>query len=266
MTLTTRALPDLEPVLTLARQAGEAALQFYRDAIQVDLKADQSPLTLADLASHRVLVEGLQALSRKIPVISEEDAEHADATALGTDRFWLVDPLDGTKEFVKRTGTFTVNIGLIDHGRPVAGVIRVPARNETYWAAAGLGAWKQTGDAPPQPIACTEPSARLRFVASRDHAGPEVAALLQRFPESDCLSIGSSLKFCLVAEGAADAYLRDVPTMEWDTAAAQAIVEAAGGAVLSHPAHAPLRYGKPGWRNGALLTVGRTELIERLFG
>src|SRR5690606_37397680 len=147
--------------------------------------------------------------------------------------------LDGTKEFVKRTGTFTVNIGLIENGQQVAGVIHVPARDETYWGSVGNGAWKQVGAADPQPIACIAPSGRLRFVASRDHAGPESAALLSRFPDSECLSIGSSLKFCLVADGAADAYLRDVPTMEWDTAAAQAIVEAAGGAVLTHPNRRP---------------------------
>lgn len=264
--MTLHTLPDLQPIISLARAAGKETLRFYGQDLQVDLKADNSPLTQADLASHHLILEHLREFCVGIPVVSEEDVDRDDMDMISARRFWLVDPLDGTKEFVKRTGTFTVNIGLIENGQPVAGVIHVPARNETYWGSIGNGAWKQSGDAAPQPISCVEPPERLRFVASRDHAGPEVAALLSRFPDSECLSIGSSLKFCLVAEGAADAYLRDVPTMEWDTAAAQAIVEAAGGAVLTHPNHQPLCYGKPAWRNGALLTVGRRELAATLVG
>jgi 3'(2'), 5'-bisphosphate nucleotidase len=214
------------------------------------------------LASHRLITARLREAFPEIAVVSEEDGERTD-DVLNADRCFVVDPLDGTKEFIKQTGSFTVNIGLVESGRPIAGVVHVPASGVTY-GADSTGAWRAEKGAAPTTIKVSAPGKKLRIVASRDHAGPEVTALLQRFPDADCLSIGSSLKFCLVAEGKADVYLRDVPTMEWDTAAAQAIVEAAGGAVLTHPEHQALTYGKPEYRNGALLTVGNANLPAKL--
>ncbi|MCF3648465.1 3'(2'),5'-bisphosphate nucleotidase CysQ [Synoicihabitans lomoniglobus] len=254
-------------MLSILREIAEAAgletLKFYGQPLTVDAKADNSPLTQADLASHRLITSRLRATFPDIPVVSEEDQERDDAIAKAS-RFFLVDPVDGTKEFIKQTGSFTVNIGLIESGKPVAGIVHVPVSGVTYGADHDGGAWRAERDSAPVAIQCVPARKTLRIVASRDHAGPEVKALLARFPNAECLSIGSSLKFCLVAEGAADIYLRDVPTMEWDTAAAQAIVEFAGGAVLNHPSQAPLMYGKLEYRNGSLLTIGDTVLLGRL--
>lgn len=255
----------LAQLRSIAEAAGRETLRFYGRPLTVDAKADDSPLTQADLASHRLILAQLHDVFPDIPVVSEEDGER-DPSLTSAPRWFVVDPLDGTKEFIKQTGSFTVNIGLIEAGRPVAGIVHVPATGVTYGADAASGAWRAEAGAAPTRIGVSAAPARLRIVASRDHAGPEVKALLQRFPDAECLSIGSSLKFCLVAEGAADLYLRDVPTMEWDTAAAQAIVEIAGGAVLTHPAHQPLAYGKSDYRNGSLLTIGDRKLMKRLAG
>ena len=280
----------LSQLRDIAEAAGLETLRFYGKQLTVDAKADDSPLTQADLASHRLITTRLREAFPDIPVVSEEDGERDPAIARAP-RFFVVDPLDGTKEFIKKTGSFTVNIGLVEAGRPIAGIVHVPATGVTYGADQAVGAWRAEGRAgplgPPSsvsahptngrpsgpslpddacPIRTSRPGEKLRIVASRDHAGPEVKALLAQFPDAECLSIGSSLKFCLVAEGAADLYLRDVPTMEWDTAAAQAIVEIAGGAVLTHPAHETLTYGKPEYRNGSLLTIGDRTLLGRLGG
>ena len=267
---------EFQHVLQIAREAGGKILTHYGKEIPVDHKADDSPLTQADLASHHHILAALTALTPDIPVVSEEGALPDPAT-LGP-RFWVVDPLDGTKEFISQRGSFTVNIALIEHGIPTLGVVHAPAMNETYFAQQGQGAFHSQGSNPPTPISVdsqsenhgepgdlTVPSASpLRIVASRDHAGPEVKALLARFPGASCLSIGSSLKFCLVAAGRADAYLRDVPTMEWDTAAAHAILLEAGGILVQWPSLEPLPYAKPTWRNGPILSCTSHELARKL--
>ncbi len=254
----------IKKIREIAEAAGRETLRFYGTELTVDAKADDSPLTQADLASHRLIVARLQAAFPEIPIVSEEDGERDDAALAAATRCWVVDPLDGTKEFIKKTGSFTVNIGLVENGVPILGIVHVPVSGLTYGACADTGAWRAEAGAEPTSISACPAPAKLRIVASRDHAGPEVKALLAKFPDAECLSIGSSLKFCMVAEGAADIYLRDVPTMEWDTAAAQAIVTQAGGEVLTHPAHHPLRYGKPDYRNGSLLTIGDQALLSRL--
>jgi 3'(2'), 5'-bisphosphate nucleotidase len=253
----------LPHILETARAAGQAILTHYGKEIPIDHKADDSPLTQADLAAHHLILDALTARYPEIPVISEE-GELPDPATLGT-RFWLVDPLDGTKEFIGKRGSFTVNIALIENGVPVLGVVHAPAMGETYWAAEGEGAWHSKGDSEPVAIRASEPASPLRIVASRDHAGPEVKALLARFPDASCLSIGSSLKFCLIAAGEADAYLRDVPTMEWDTAAAHAIIRAAGANLLIWPSLDPLTYGKSGWRNPSLLTASSIPFAQSLL-
>ncbi|GAB5560413.1 MAG: 3'(2'),5'-bisphosphate nucleotidase CysQ [Synoicihabitans sp.] len=252
----------LQKLRQIAESAGRETLRFYGQPLTVDAKADDSPLTQADLASHRLILRELAATFPDIPIVSEEDESISDR--FDPDGTWfVVDPLDGTKDFIKQTDCFTVNIGLIKDRQPVAGVVHVPASGVTY-AADTDGAWRASPNEPPTSIAVSPAADPLRIVASRDHAGPEVKALLERFPDAECLSIGSSLKFCLVAEGKADIYLRDVPTMEWDTAAAQAIVQAAGGAVLTHPAQKALTYGKSEFRNESLLTIGDRELLKQL--
>jgi 3'(2'), 5'-bisphosphate nucleotidase len=246
----------------IAREAGNAVLRFYGNRFDISLKADQSPLTEADQASHDLLVARLSHLTPDVPVVSEEDPAGAGGRPVSL-RHWLIDPLDGTKEFIKGTDEFTVNIALINDSGPALGVVLAPALGLMYHAIAGTGAWRQLGDSPIEAIH-TRPAdtARLAIVASKDHAGPQVSALLNRFPAATLKNMGSSLKFCLVAEGSADIYLRDVPTMEWDTAAAQCVVESAGGAVLTMDGER-LSYGKPGLKNPSLIAVGDRSLPMR---
>jgi 3'(2'), 5'-bisphosphate nucleotidase len=215
------------------------------------------------MASHHYLVEVLKDLLPETPVISEESHDHANPSSAS--QFWLVDPLDGTKEFLKGTDEFTVNIGLIKDNYPIAGVVHAPALNLTYFAASNEGAWRQTGDQPPIPLRVRAANpAQLALVASKDHAGPLVQRLIANFPGATLRSMGSSLKFCLVAEGSADLYLRDLPTMEWDTAAAQCVVESAGG-FLSGLDGVRLRYGKTGLKNPAVLTLGDHSLVPSVL-
>ncbi|HSJ13594.1 MAG TPA: 3'(2'),5'-bisphosphate nucleotidase CysQ [Longimicrobiales bacterium] len=248
----------LPAVREIAEGAARVVLQHYAAGVATTEKADRSPVTAADHASSDYICERLAALDPGVEVISEEGAGGAGAVAAA--RFWLVDPLDGTKEFLKRTGEFTINIALVEGGRPILGVVHVPVSGSSYFAATGAGAFRAGRGEDPAPIATRRAAPpRLAIVASRDHAGPAVTELLGRLPQATTLSMGSSLKFCLVAEGRADLYLRDVPTMEWDTAAAHCVVEAAGGRLLTLD-DAPLGYGKPGLRNPAIITVGDPSL------
>jgi 3'(2'), 5'-bisphosphate nucleotidase len=251
-------LATLNPqVCELARQAGEKIMHFYEGGASVTWKKDASPLTSADSASHDFLLEAIRSLTPEIPVISEESNEviNGDLLADGT-AFWLVDPLDGTKEFIKGTNEFTVNIALVEGGQSALGVVHAPALDLTYYGLRNSGSWRKAGAEPATPVRSRRAeSARLSVVASKDHAGPLVGAMLARLHCPQLQSMGSSLKFCLVAEGKADIYLRDVPTMEWDTAAAQCIVEAAGGGVFTLDGKS-LLYGKPGLKNPSLMTVG----------
>jgi 3'(2'), 5'-bisphosphate nucleotidase len=258
--------PDvLEVVRGLVAEAGRRIMPFYRARVEVQVKDDASPLTAADLASHQFLVESLAALLPGIPVISEESAPEIHSSAVRSARFWLVDPLDGTKEFLKATGEFTVNIALVENGRPVLGAVHAPALDVTYYASVGEGAWRQAAGGPAVRLAtrCAD-VAHLAVVASKDHAGPMVKAMLDRLSQPALRSMGSSLKFCLVADGSADLYLRDVPTMEWDTAAAQCVVESAGGSVCTLDGNA-LRYGKAGLKNPPLMTSGDPGFNWRQF-
>lgn len=234
----------LEPVLRLAAQASERILEIYATAFEVVAKDDASPLTAADLAAHQVIVAGLQQLTPEIPVLSEESASVPVAERSQWQCYWLVDPLDGTKEFVQRNGQFTVNIALIENHEPVLGVVRVPATGLCYFAVRGYGAFRQESGQVPQPIAVRPlaPDRPVRVVGSRSHGGPGLQAFVARLGAHELVMLGSSLKFCQVAEGAADVYPRLGPTSEWDTAAAQAIVETAGGRVVSAETGKPLRY------------------------
>jgi 3'(2'), 5'-bisphosphate nucleotidase len=249
----------IDEIRSIAREAGTEILSIYNGPIAVEYKEDKSPLTEADRRSHQIICHRLAGLTPHIPVVSEE-GEAAVQLAASGGRFWLVDPVDGTKEFLKRTGDFTVNIALIENRRPILGVVYAPAKNLMYSAEAGRGAWKQNGNPTPVLIK-TRPAKtdRLAVVASKDHAGPQVEALLKLLPQAELLSMGSSLKFCLVAEGKADLYPRFGPTMEWDTAAAQCVVESAGGAVLTLQGQ-PFQYEKPGFKNEGFVTVGDLSL------
>lgn len=232
----------LAPLVTLAEDAGEAILTVYRGDFDVSHKDDDSPLTAADLAAHRVIEAGLAELAPDIPRLSEEGGEVPPATRRGWRRHWLIDPLDGTREFIKRNDQFTVNIALIEDGEPILGVVHAPALEASWYGAAGHGAFKRTGGGEAEAIHTGAAHAdKPRVLVSRSHRTPEVDALLQRLPDYEPVVMGSSLKFCTIAEDEADFYPRLGPTSEWDTAAGHAVLAAAGGHVTD-TAGAPLRY------------------------
>ena len=232
--------PDLESLchscVEIAREAGSKILQIYNTEFDVEHKDDKSPLTNADMASHHTIVDALSGLTPDIPVLSEESAKLPFDERSQWSIYWLVDPLDGTREFVKRNGEFTVNIALIDNHKSVLGVIHVPVLDIDYFAYAGGGAFKAEHGGSPQNISVKKlDSDRLTVAGSRSHGSEEMQKYMSRlsasYAEVDMMSMGSSLKFCLVAEGKADLYPRLGLTSEWDTAAAQCIVEQAGGHV-----------------------------------
>ena len=249
--------PLLAPVIELAHQAGEAILPFWRADVAVTAKADDSPVTAADLAAHHLILAGLTALDPSIPVLSEEDSDIPQNVRATWQRWWLVDPLDGTKEFISGSEEFTVNIALIEQGRVVFGVVSMPSNGRCYFGGTGLGAWRAEPGAEAQPIRVRDtppPAQPFTVVASRRHSSPEqerlLAGLGASLGELHLANIGSSLKFCLLAEGAADCYPRLAPTSQWDTAAAQGVLEGAGGEVLDldgapfcYPARATLLNG-----------------------
>lgn len=238
----------------IAERAGAAILDVYATATATT-KADGSPVTEADIAAHKVILDGLARDCPDYPVISEEDAAHR--TPDPAESFILVDPLDGTREFISRNGEFTVNIALVEGGRPVVGVVLAPALGRIWAGAVGSGAWsKAVGEADWTRIGCRHPEAEgVVAVASRSHRDADTEAFLAGQPVAGLRSVGSSLKFCLVAAGEADVYPRFGPTMEWDTAAGQAVLDAAGGQVTC-PDGAPFVYGKSGWRNGPFIGWG----------
>ncbi len=249
----------LEPVTALAVEAGNAILAVYATDFDVQSKSDNSPLTQADLASQRRIAAGLTALTPEIPIISEEEGLPEFSVRRHWQRYWLIDPLDGTKEFVNRNGEFTVNIALIDEYRPIFGVVHVPVQDKTYVGCKGRGAERREhGQITAIRVAKTSGSP-VRIVGSRSHRGASLDAFLEKLGAHDMVPMGSSLKFCTVAEGNADVYPRLGPTSEWDTAAAQAVVEQAGGQVLELDGK-PLSYNqKEDILNPWFLVAGPTD-------
>lgn len=249
-------LPSLDAVCALAGRAGQAILEVYaREDFDVECKSDHSPLTAADLAAHRLIVAGLRELTPDIPVLSEESADIAWATRRRWSRYWLVDPLDGTREFLKRNGEFTVNIALIDHHRSVMGVVLAPVTGDLYFASVNAGA-SMRREGGTSPLRTRRPGAPLVVAGSRSHGSERQAQLLSGIGEYTTVAMGSSLKFCLMARGDADLYLRAGPTSEWDTAAAQCVLEQAGGAVMRLDG-VPLAYNtKESLLNPEFLAVG----------
>jgi len=256
---------QIEKVCDIARQAGEAILDIYNGEFEVEFKEDKSPLTAADKASHEVIVTGLRREFPDLPILSEEAAAVPYEERQTWETFWLVDPLDGTKEFIKRNGEFTVNIALISGGVPVAGVVYVPVQDKLYCGIVGEGArvitdsLQLTADSYSQAreIHVREPNhvAGLTVVMSRSHPSPELEEYLKQFKVADVLPVGSSLKLCVVAEGLADLYPRLGPTMEWDTAAGHAVALAAGASVTT-PEGKPLHYNKENLLNPYFIVQG----------
>jgi 3'(2'), 5'-bisphosphate nucleotidase len=250
-------------ICAAADDAGTAILEIYAQPFAVAQKADASPVTRADEVAEAIILERLRRATPEIPVIAEELAAAGGLPATAPERFWLVDPLDGTKEFVARNGEFTVNIALIERGVPVLGVVHAPVSGFSWWAARG-GAWRRHGKDAPHPIAARRvPAAHAVVVHSRSHGNEAaLARYVAALPAAERRISGSSIKFCLLAAGEADLYPRFGPTMEWDTAAGQAVLEAAGGSVATLDG-APLRYGKPGFRNPDFIARGRSEASAR---
>lgn len=237
----------IEPLDALSREAAEAILAIYASRnFDVTRKGDDSPLTAADIASHELLCAGLEKLEPRLPILSEENAERiATGERLAWNRYWLVDPLDGTKEFLKRNGEFTINIALIENGVPVLGIVHVPVSGVSYIGLANHGAESRdrTGHIAALHVAGSVESRPVRIVGSRSHSGGELEGFATRLGEHAFVAVGSALKFCMVASGEADVYPRLKPTCEWDTAAGQAVLEAAGGEVIRLDG-TPLRYNR----------------------
>jgi 3'(2'), 5'-bisphosphate nucleotidase len=248
----------LPQVVALARAAGRAVMQVYSEVSPaVEYKRDNSPLTQADMASHHILVEGLAGLTPEFPVLSEESREIPFEQRSSWHFYWLVDPLDGTREFLRRNGEFTINIALMKENRPILGVVYAPAIDKLYSACRGGGAWVAHGQGSAAIRSAKAVDGSTRVVVSRSHASGEEN--LDGFPElaeaRATIVMGSSLKFCLVAEGSADFYPRTGPTMEWDTAAGQCIVEQAGGTVTDLEGN-PMVYNKPVLLNPGFVVRG----------
>lgn len=247
----------LPEIAGIARRAGDAILRVYAREFDVASKADDSPVTAADIASHDVIVEALAGLTPDVPVLSEEDSGVPFETRSSWRDYWLVDPLDGTKEFVSRNGEFTVNIALVSDHAPVLGVVQVPVSGACYLGVVGHGASLGQDGNPPAPIQVRIPHGEpIVVVGSRSHANPKLQEYLKGLGDYEMVSMGSSLKCCLVAEGRADFYPRLGHTFEWDTAAAHAVVAAAGGRLVTLDG-SPLEYNrKDSLLNPEFLVIG----------
>lgn len=252
-----------EAVIGIACAAGDAILQVYAQGFEVEHKADASPLTQADLASHRVIVDGLIALTPQWPVLSEEDSDIPWMTRREWVTYWLVDPLDGTREFVKRNGEFTVNIALIHAHRPVFGVVQAPVGGALWHATHGGDAFRRDGNVEVALRTRRPASPPLRVAASRSHRDARTEAALARMGDVEIIGMGSSLKFCRIAEGALDVYPRFGPTSEWDTAAGQCVLEASGGALLAPDGQAFEYNRRETLLNGDFMALGDPTLSWR---
>ena len=233
---------NIQDIVTIAKEAGNAIMQVYKQDFEVEYKKDSSPLTMADKKANDIIEDGLNQLSVIFPILSEEGKEIPYEDRKHWEYFWLVDPLDGTKEFVKKNGEFTVNIALIHKNTPVLGVIYAPALDVCYWAKQDEGAFK---DGQKLPLETLDQRNTYKIVASRSHMSDETQAFIDAIDidkEKELISIGSSLKICLVAEGEADVYPRLGPTMEWDTGAAHVIVNESGGQLIDQKNNSKLKY------------------------
>lgn len=259
----------IEPVISIGRVAGQEILEIYDSDFDVETKDDHSPLTAADRAAHQVIQISLERLTPDIPVWSEESGTIPFSERSTWEEFWLVDPLDGTKEFIKRNGEFTVNIALIRNHEPVLGVVHVPVTGEDYYGYSGGGAFLAEGGGTGTPITVCQPAQTpVRVVGSRSHASAALEKYVNALGPHVMVAMGSSLKLCLVAAGAADIYPRLGLTSEWDTAAAQAVVENAGGTVIDLEGHRLLYNTKPEVLNPFFLVFGDksmrwTDYLER---
>lgn len=252
-----------QEIVAIAKKAGDAIMDVYDnyENIGVQQKADDSPLTLADQKANDVIMEGLKNLSVQYPIVSEENKAIPYDERKNYSKLWIVDPLDGTKEFIKRNGEFTVNIALIKNGRSILGVIYVPAMNLTYWAADGIGSYKEVDGAFQKITASTftPNQTEVKIVCSRSHLNEATQACVDAFDKPQLVPTGSSLKIALLAEGVADFYPRMGPTMEWDIAAAQIVLEEAGGSIIRVDDKTPMAYNRADMLNPSFLAFGKVD-------
>lgn len=239
----------IDKIIEIAINAGNAILEIYKQDFTVELKSDDSPLTLADKTANEIIINGLKTINNSIPIISEENKLIDFSERKNWTKCWIVDPLDGTKEFIKKNGEFTVNIALVEYGIPVLGVVHVPAQNITYYAEKNKGSYKfENGNSTQLKIRRLAEDGVLKIVGSRSHQTPELLAYVEqqktKFANVEFVAAGSSLKFCLLAEGKADVYPRLGPTMEWDTCAGQIVATEAGAEVLRFDNNEPLLYNR----------------------
>ena len=235
---------DIVKINNIVYQAGDEILRIYDSSFNIETKEDNSPLTTADRNSHLIIEKGLKALFPDIPILSEEGISIDYSERSNWEYFWLIDPLDGTKEFIKKNGEFTVNIALIKRGVSIFGSVYAPYLKELFWALKDAGAWKIKDKKNKKRIKVSNINNKKRIVISRSHPNEKVTEYISQFKEYELIRMGSSLKLCCIAEGKADIYPRLGPTSEWDIAAAQCIVEEAGGTVLEYKKNKPLRYNK----------------------
>ena len=254
-------LGDIEKLRDIAESAGKEILEVYNSDFEVETKDDASPVTAADKRSEALITDEIKAMTDAFPIVGEEAFSDGRSPDVAGRPFWLVDPLDGTKEFIKRNGEFTVNIALVEAGRPVVGIVHAPAIEATYWGSRN-GAFATFGSGEAQPIAARPaPADGLVALVSRSHRTPEVDEFLAGYTIKRAISAGSSLKFCQVAAGRADLYPRLGRTMEWDTAAGHAVLTFAGGHVRTLEGD-DLRYGKVGYENPNFVATGRESNVE----
>jgi 3'(2'), 5'-bisphosphate nucleotidase len=253
---------NMERINEIAIEAGKKIMDIYENADFskiVDFKTDNSPLTLADKEANKIIEAGLGSLELQLPILSEEGRDIPYEERKNWNLFWLVDPLDGTREFIKKNGEFTVNIALIDNGSPVFGVIYAPAFGTLYYGSIKKGAYKREKGNTVR-LKANDKKNQWVAVGSRSHSSEEEQALLRKYPVTEVVSIGSSLKFCLLAEGKADIYYRHGPTMEWDTGAGQAILEASGGGMVKLD-KSPFTYNKKSLLNDSFLCVSSPQQL-----
>ncbi len=256
----------IEQLIEISKEAGREIMKIYSTDFDYQIKNDLSPLTKADQISHEVICKGLKLITPDLPILSEEDSDISFKDRSLWKQYWLVDPLDGTKEFIKRNGEFTVNIALIDNNAPILGVIYIPVTNEIYWGSKENGSFYAEGNNKPEKINVSGDSkGPIRVAISRSHPSELIDHILEEIKDYEMIEKGSSLKFCLIAKGDADCYPRFGATSEWDTAAGQAIVNFAGGYVLTSTGES-IKYNlKQNFLNSNFIVCSNKELAEKLF-
>jgi 3'(2'), 5'-bisphosphate nucleotidase len=256
---------QISALLKQVNRASVAILDIYQSAnLDIEYKKDKSPLTLADKTSHDVLVLGLKRMHPDIPILSEEGAAISYETRKQWPYFWVIDPLDGTKEFISKNGEFTINLALVKGNKPIFGAVAAPTKGTVYFANQGNGAYKKENNNPPQPIKAKEKTNQKIIVArTRSHKDEKEAGIIAKLGSSETIHAGSALKFCLVAEGKADIYLRGGPTMEWDTAAGDCIAAEAGAKTCTIDGN-PFLYNKQNLLNPGLICTANSEIANQL--